>query len=149
MQEGGLPTYTQSRSAAAGLPGYNTTWDQPPTTYSPPVQQHSHFHFHMPASWPSLPVALHLRPAPASTEHQYPPDPAPSDLSQPPKYEDAPPAVEDPNTNQSAVMTETREESSSTAVNDVPYQEEFVHPEERRRREAEQEAARARGDPPL
>lgn len=92
-------------------------------------------------SWPSLPVALHLRPAPAE-QHAYPP-PA---TQPPPKYEDAPPAIDANASQDGAVM----QESNDRAIEEArPYEEEFVHPEERRRREVEQEAARARGDPPL
>lgn len=152
LQASGLPTYSASRGQAAGLPSYNMTWESPPVSSpahgSTPTEQHSHFHFHLPRNFPSLPVALHLRPGraedvPMSNTNT---TTLPS-YDGPPKYNDAAPIPTEREGD--GTRTPVDRPDRSLAVEEASFEQEFIHPEEARRREAERQAAIARGDPPM
>jgi len=135
----GLPTYTQSRGQAAGLPLYTIDYQSPPTSpqnIGTPTEQHSHFHFHL----PNLPAALHLRHTLAN-DMTYPPAPpayVPNKFETDTPITEAAPAIMASSSNaEMNDMTQTNTASASArAVEEATYEEEFIHPEELRRREA-------------
>jgi len=138
-EEPGLPTYTQSRAT-------QRVWDAPPPVEPTDTEDQpasTHFHFHLP-SWPA---AVHLGRR-NSHDSIAPPVYAPP----PPKYDEAAATTTDPTTppvegsppatTEVPIVTDDQGHDETRSVQGFPQhveEDDFIHPEERRRRERDRD----------